>query len=101
MYSIVVEVVYCAGNNASLLRLLLMNTATSTALHCADLSHYTALFKNFAVVVVDKVVASFRFGRCCICVSVHSVWSYKKWRRKVILLSIHYYVVLKCRSLEY
>lgn len=41
MYSIVVEVVYCAGNNASLLRLLLMNTATSTALHCADLSHCT------------------------------------------------------------
>ena len=72
MYSIVVEVVYCAGNNASLLRLLLMNTATYTALHCADLSHYTALFENFAVVVVDKVVASFRFGRCCVCVCLYT-----------------------------
>ena len=100
MYSIVVEVVYCAGNNASLLRLLLMNTATSTALHCADLSHCTLQKLRSRRCRQSSRFFSIR-PLLCMCVSVHSVWSYKKWRRKVILLSIHYYVVLKCRSLEY
>jgi len=51
---VVVEVVYCAGNNASLLP---MNTAATAAVASPPPQSST---RNFAVVVVDKVVASFR-----------------------------------------